>query len=259
MHDLRRMLDVRTMVIMVVVMAIAIGAPAAYVLGVRPWLERRDAARTAETSIVPVGHIWSKTTAKTDDVSVNPTQYVMSNTDKRFSCYGFKGSDRSPGHVIKVVLAFGDEKSRDWTGQQFATLAGAIKAGRIAVDVCYLLSSDAYSALAMEALAEIDYNDPGNTWSAMSKLMMVDPADLTTQKARIGAVMDVVKSISNADGKVGISESSLRTGSFLQWSRVMTSANHTEVIPAVFADGKNITAKFRLYDPDSFTVTMNGL
>jgi hypothetical protein len=251
------------LVVIVLIMAIAIGSPIAWFKVWLPYSENQSKEAISSNAIVAVDHTWDKTKISKSEVGsldINPTQYIR-HSDKTYSCFAFKGKNSNPGNTVKAVLAFGDTKSRDWLGQQSSVLAYGMKKGTISTDLCFLLTDDEYSVLATEALSEIDFNNFDNTWNAALKLAMVDSSQYTTTDQRITAVLNVVDSISNADKKVSISKYSLKNGSFVQWAKEMSDANKVEAIPAVFVNGKNKTASndFRLYDNDTFYTYIDGL
>lgn len=247
-----------------VILVLAVVLPFAWVRMIQPAIDRGridsdPKIQESKAAIVPYDHVWVKTIRdkKTvDGTNVNDTQIVIKQKSSEAgdtSCFVFhaEGKD-SPKHEIKVTGAFGDSKTRDFFNAQQYVLEKGMKSGKIKVEVCMLLTSDEYSALATEALGEIDYNNQKNTWRGLMSLLRVDSDGLKTGDARVGAVMNVVNSIPNVDGKVKIRKESIKNGSFLQWARIMTNDNSVEKIPALWIDDKNYSnnEKYKITNPD---------
>jgi hypothetical protein len=252
------------MIVAILVILAAVAAPIAWFLVWVPYRDDRNAQDIKNNTIVSIAHTWDKTkrsSTKVGLLNVNTTQYIRHSKDADYSCFAFKGKNSDPDNVVKAVLAFGDTKSRDWLGQQSSVLSYAMKKGTVGTDLCFLLTDDEYSVLATEALSEIDYNNPDNTWAAAVKLSLVDTSSLTTTDERVSSIMKTVDSISGVDDKVNISAASIKNGSFVQWARVMSDANTVEALPAVYVNGVNKTSSddFSLYDSATFYTYLDNL
>lgn len=248
-------------IVAALVIIVAIAAPTLWVKVVQPAMDKQKIAELAghsNAAIVPYKHSWSKVNLDKDKVgnlSVNPDQWVLKNSEAdwaKSSCFTFHAAGVDGKHVAKTTIAFGDSKSRDFFDSQASVFEDAMRNGKIDLQVCMLLTDDEYSALAMETLGEIDYNDSSNTWQAIKNLLKVDTTEMADSSARMDAALSAVKSIVDYDKKVSISADSLKNGSFLQWSKVMTDAEKVEKIPAFWLDGENLSSqdKFKLSNPD---------
>lgn len=257
-------------VVAAVVIVAAIALPALWVKVVQPAMDKQKVAELtgySNAAIVPYKHTWAKVDLdkdKVDNLSVNPDQWLLKNSEAgwaKSSCFTFHADGVDGKHVAKTTIAFGDSKSRDFFDSQASVFEDAMRNGKIDLQVCMLLTDDEYSALAMETLGEIDYNDPSNTWQAIKNLLKVDVAEMTGSSVRMDAALSAVKGIVNYDKKVSISEDSLKNGSFLQWSKVMTDAEKVEKIPAFWLDGENLSSqdKFKLSNPDVMHERLDAL
>ena len=248
----------------VLIILLAVAAPFVWVKGIQPAIDRSridsdPKIKESKAAIIPYDHVWVKTPLNTktvDGTDVNENQMVIKQKSKEAgdtTCLVFhaEGKD-APTHTVKVTGAFGDPKTRDFFNAQQYVLEQGMKSGKIKVEVCLLLTEDEYSALATEALGEIDYNNQKNSWRAIMSLLRVDADGLKTGDARVGAVMNVVNSIPDVDGKVKIRKESIKNGSFLQWARLMTNENSVEKIPALWIDDKNYSSneKYKITNPD---------
>lgn len=248
-------------IVAAVVIVAAIALPVLWVKVVQPAMDKQKVAELigySNAAIVPYKHTWAKVDLDKDKVgelSVNPDQWLLKNSETgwaKSSCFTFHAAGVDGKHVAKTTIAFGDSKSRDFFDSQASVFEDAMRNGKIDLQVCMLLTDDEYSALAMETLGEVDYNDPSNTWKAIKNLLKVDVTEMAGSSARMDAALSAVKGIVNYDKKVSISEDSLKNGSFLQWSKVMTDAEKVEKIPAFWLDGENLSSqdKFKLSNPD---------
>ena len=253
-----------------VVIVAAIALPVLWVKVVQPAMDKQKVAELtgySNAAIVPYKHTWAKVDLDKDKVgnlSVNPDQWLLKNSEAdwaKSSCFTFHAAGVDGKHVAKTTIAFGDSKSRDFFDSQASVFEDAMRNGKIDLQVCMLLTDDEYSALAMETLGEVDYNDPSNTWQAIKNLLKVDVTEMTSSSARMDAALSAVKGIVNYDKKVSISEDSLKNGSFLQWSKVMTDAEKVEKIPAFWLDGENLSSqdKFKLSNPDVMHERLDAL
>lgn len=252
------------------VIVAAVAVPALWVEAVKPAMDKRKLEGMtgySNAAIVPYKHVWSKVKLdkdKVDDLSVNPDQWLLKNSGdewSRSSCFAFHAKGKTGKHLAKTTIAFGDPKSRDFFDSQASVFEDAMRAGKINLQVCMLLTEDEYSALAMEALGEVDYNDQGNTWQAIKNLLKVDVTEMKDGNARVDAALAAVKDIVGYDRKVDVSADSLKNGSFLQWSKVMTDSEKVEKIPAFWLDGKNLSdqEKFKLSNPDVMHERLDSL
>ena len=141
---------------------------------------------------------------------------------------------------------------------QADVLESAIRDKNSSVEVCTLLTGDEYSALAIEALGEVDYNNSANSWRAVRNLLKVDSTSLKTSDSRVSAVLNAVQTIPNVDQKVTISAKSIKNGSFIQWGRLMSDSSNVKKIPALFIDGKNLSGQ-HLNNPNMLMKQVNGL
>lgn len=255
----------KRLIAIIVIFAVAILAPALWVYKFQYVFERKPLSSVNEsTPIVMYDHTWDKTrldSEAVDGLKVNTTQYIMHYKDSSKSCFTFKAKGKDPKHTLKISLSIGEEKSRDLLNAQASAFAYGMRKGTLAVQVCPLLNNDEYSALATEALSEVDWNNPENTWSALIKLSVVDTASFTSTNARIKSILNTVGTISDVAKKTSIQEASLKNGSFMQNARKVSNENTAEAIPALWMDGRNITngSAFRLYDYKSFYDYLNTL
>ena len=284
------------LIVIILVFALAIGGPITWLRVIRPAMSRGAEENIASSSVVMYDHTWEQNAldeSVTDSLNVNENQWVLSYTSagdadgsknilddndtiERSSstrCLVFRGArdDAStdgnvPKHHARAVLSFGDEKSRNFIMEQSETLAYGMKKGVMSMEFCFLLNSDEYSAIALEALGEIDYNDPSFTWDAITRLAQVDTSELEDTDDMVSAVLNVVSKLEEEGLQVdksesSISEKSLKTGSFIQWARIMTNENTVEVIPAFFMDGENLsnTETFKMYNPDAMYEKIQSL
>lgn len=257
-------------IVAAVIIVAAIALPALWVKVVQPAMDKQKVAELtgySNAAIIPYKHTWAKVDLdkdKVDNLSVNPDQWLLKNSEAdwaKSSCFTFHAAGVDGKHVAKTTIAFGDSKSRDFFDSQASVFEDAMRNGKIDLQVCMLLTDDEYSALAMETLGEVDYNDPSNTWQAIKNLLKVDVTEMTGSSARMAAALSAVKGIVNYDKKVSISEDSLKNGSFLQWSKVMTDAEKVEKIPAFWLDGENLSSqdKFKLSNPDVMHERLDAL
>lgn len=257
-------------VVSLLILAVAVVLPFAWFNMIQPAIDRHNintdpAIRRSNAAIVPYDHVWVKTPLDTKEVdaNVNDNQLLIKQKDDaagNTSCLVFHAEGQDPKHEMKATIAFDDSKSRDFFIAQAPVMEQAMRSGKVKVQVCALLTDNEYSALALEALGEVDYNNPRNTWTALNGLLKVDVSGLKTGTQRVNAIMNVVNSLPNAGSKVAISKESLVNGSFLQWSRVMSNANQVEKIPALWLDKDNLSSldKFRINNPDElFNKIMN--
>lgn len=252
------------------VIVAAVAVPALWVEVVKPAMDKRkveDLTGYSNATILPYKHVWSKVELdkdKVDDLDVNPNQWLLKNSGDEWSkssCFTFHADGKTGKHLAKTTIAFGDPKSRDFFDSQASVFEDAMRNGKINLQVCMLLTDDEYSALAMETLGEVDFNDPTNTWQAVKNLLKVDVSEMKDGDARVDAALSAVEDIMGYDRKVDISADSLKNGSFLQWSRVMTDAEKVEKIPAFWLDGKNLSdqEKFKLTNPDVMHERLDSL
>lgn len=251
-------------IIIAVILCIAVAVPFAYMYWIRPATEKTQLTGVDNTlSIVTYDHTWDKTTLSGElaDQKINTTQYILHYDDSDRVCYAFHAEDKNPVNTLKISMVIGEEKSRNLIQAQASAFAYGMREGKIAVEVCPLINDDEYSVLASEALGEVDYNDPSNTWSALVKLTMVDTSELTTTDERVESILNTLSTISGVSKKVTIQKESILNGSFMQNARQMSNENTAEAIPALWMNGENITngSAFRLYDYQSFYEYLNTL
>ena len=259
-------------VVAAVIIIIAMIIPALWVEIIKPSMDKKQLEQqTSESTaaIVPYAHKWEQVkldTSKTGKLAVNMKQWLLANTaavdGTQTSCMVFHAKDRpETGHMAKVTLAFGDSKSRDFMNAQASTFETAMRQGKIDLQVCMLLTNDEYSAFALETLGEVDFNDYTNTWEALKNLLKVDETSFTNADSRIKAALNAINDITDVDKKVSISSDSIKNGSFIQWSKVMTDANTVEKIPAFWLDGVNLSNqdKFNMDNPDAMWTKLNAL
>lgn len=247
------------LIIFTVVLVIALAAIPAWFLKIRYAVEApRSAVRY---SVERYAHSWEKTAlpGKMKDYKVNTDQYVQKDSNGRnMYCIGFKPGDmngsKAPAaaHTMKAVLAFGDAKSRNFIMQDMAPIKMGIKSGYINMEFCFVQTDNEYSVLAVEALAESDYNDPSRTWDVINNLMLTPASDLNSRDARIAAIMAVLSKIgvSNEKGKTPINKESIEQGSFYLFGYMMSETQRADYIPALFVDGKVKNADLSIYNPD---------
>lgn len=239
---------------------------------IKPKMVASRTDRQSNVKIVSYDHSWDKTRLDSkvvDGLNVNTNQYVLHYKDNSMrdglsssQCFVFKGEGVDPKHTVKVVLSPGDSKSANFVTSQWSTLHSSMQSGKTSVQVCVLLNQDEYSAVAIEALGEIDYNDKTKTWEAIQSLVAVDPSDFKTYDEKTASVLRTVTDLGvGVSDKSRISTSSLKNGSFMQWSRMMTNDNKVEKIPALWVDGGNLSSvdTFRMYDPNALSDKLNNL
>lgn len=266
--------------VIIPIFIIAIGGPFAWVFWIHPAMEAQHADDVASTTVVPYDHSWSSGKADSsllDGLDVNSNQYTIKykanaiSDDKSVgrsastSCMVFKGKDMNPKHHVKIVIAYGDDKSRNLLSEQASQFSYAMKNGTISTEVCFLLTDSEYSALATEALAEIDYNDPTFTWQAMQSLSQVDVTEFKSTSDMSKFILKVVDNLKKdgfkENAKSTISEKSLKTGSFIQWARIMTNKSAVPTVPVFYLDGDNLsdTTVFKMYNPDAMYKKLESL
>lgn len=243
---------------------------------VRPRIILRNlsskATSQSSTKIVSYDHSWDSTKLDrkaVDGLDVNTTQYLIHYKDKgmtdkqsKSSCMVFRGEGRNPKHSVKVVISPGDSKSANFLTSQGDVLKKHMQSGDISTEVCLLLNEDEYSAVAAEAIGEIDYNDKDKTWDAIHALTAVDPTEFKTYDEKAASVLRTVTNLGvGVHDDSRISTSSLKNGSFMQWSRMMTNENKVEKIPALWVDHENLSSgdTFRMYDADALDSRLNAL
>lgn len=250
------------------IIAASIILPFGYVKIVKPTIDRNiiasritNSRRNKNVPITTTEHSWdivnlSRSQAKKLP-NVNIKQLVLHNKASQSQCLVFKASNNVK-HSVKTVIAFGDSKSRDMFNMQADILESAMRDKNSSVEVCTLLTDDEYSALAIEALGEVDYNNPANSWRAVRNLLKVDSTSLKTSDSRVSAVLNAVQTIPNVDQKVTISAKSVKNGSFIQWGRLMSDNNNVKKIPALFINGKNLSGQ-HLNNPNMLLKNINNL
>lgn len=238
----------------VVLFSLAIASPFIWNAAKNAYAERNKPVKAS--SVVTAAHTWDAAKldkGKVQGLDVNETQYFAHYSNKDYDCFTFVGKGKDPSHTVKITGVFGDSKTRDLITAQYANLDYELKIGRVAVEFCPLLSSDEFSVLATEALAEVDYNNEANTWTMLKVLALTDTTNLNDSDKRIAAITDAVSTIKGADDKVQISDYSLRNGSFVQWAKTMSDQNTVEAIPALYVDGEvqNDSHAFNIYNGDT--------
>jgi hypothetical protein len=267
------------LIVIALIFVLAIGGPVSWFKLVLPSIQESQANKIGTSKIVTYDHSWKsgKLNKKlVDDLDVNENQYSIkyanlpSNDDigrsSSTNCFVFKGSGSNPAHHAKVVLSLGDDKSRNFLDEQASTLSYAMKKGTLSTEVCLLLTSSEYSALATEALGEIDYNDPSFTWVAIKDLIDVDTSTFGNSDDMVKSILNTVDTLKNDGMKTdskesSITKNSIKAGSFIQWARIMTNKNSVEVMPAFYLDNENLSdvGKFNLYDPDVMYKRLDSL
>ena len=243
---------------------------------VRPRIILRNLSNKAisqsSTKIVSYDHSWDGTKLDreaVDGLDVNTTQYLIHYKDKgmtdkqsKSSCMVFRGEGKNPKHSVKVVISPGDSKSANFLTSQGDVLKKHMQSGDISTEVCLLLNEDEYSAVADEAIGEIDYNDKDKTWDAIHALTAVDPTEFKMYDEKAASVLRTVTNLGvGVHDDSRISTSSLKNGSFMQWSRMMTNENKVEKIPALWVDHDNLSSgdTFRMYDADALDSRLSAL
>lgn len=264
-----RLLAVWQKVTIGVIIVASILLPFGYVKVVKPIIDKNiitsriiNSRKNKNIPITTVKHSWdivkldNKMAKKLPNVNIK--QLVLHNKGNQSQCLVFKTANSNVKHSIKTVIAFGDSKSRDMFNIQADILESAMRDKNSSVEVCTLLTGDEYSALAIEALGEVDYNNPANSWRAVRNLLKVDSTSLKTSDSRVSAVLNAVQTIPNVDQKVTISAKSVKNGSFIQWGRLMSDNNNVKKIPALFIDGKNLSGQ-HLNNPNMLLKNINNL
>lgn len=263
-----RLLAVWQKTIIGLIITASVLLPFGYVKIVKPTIDRNiiasritNSRRNKSVPITTTEHSWDIVNLNRSQAkklpNVNIKQLVLHNKASQSQCLVFKASNNIK-HTIKTVIAFGDSKSRDMFNMQADVLESAIRDKNSSVEVCTLLTNDEYSALAIEALGEVDYNNPANSWRAVRNLLKVDSTSLKTSDSRVSAVLNAVQTIPNVDQKVTISAKSIKNGSFIQWGRLMSDSSNVKKIPALFIDGKNLSGQ-HLNNPNMLMKQVNGL
>lgn len=251
-----------------VIIVASVLLPFGYVKIVKPIIDKNiitsritNSRKNKNIPITTINHSWdivkldNKMAKKLPNVNIK--QLVLHNKDNQSQCLTFKAGNNVK-HTIKTVIAFGDSKSRDMFNMQADVLESAIRDKNSSVEVCTLLTNDEYSALAIEALGEVDYNNPANSWRAVRNLLKVDSTSLKTSDSRVSAVLNAVQTIPNVDQKVTISAKSVKNGSFIQWGRLMSDSSNVKKIPTLFIDGKNLSGQ-HLNNPNMLLKYVNNL
>lgn len=263
-----RLLAVWQKTIIGLIVTASVLLPFGYVKIVKPTIDRNiiaskitNSRRNKSVPITTTEHSWDTVNLNRSQAkklpNVNIKQLVLHNKASQSQCLVFKASNNVK-HTIKTVIAFGDSKSRDMFNMQADVLESAMKDKNSSVEVCTLLTGDEYSALAIEALGEVDYNNPANSWRAVRNLLKVDSTSLKTSDSRVSAVLNAVQTIPNIDQKVTISAKSIKNGSFIQWGRLMSDSSNVKKIPALFIDGKNLSGQ-HLNNPNMLLKYVNNL
>lgn len=191
---------------------------------------------------------------------VNRTQYVQQdNNGKNQYCFKFIPTAKNgnipsaPAHTMRAVLAFGDTKSRNFTMQNMPQLSMGVRSAYMNMEFCFLQTQNEYSVLAVEALAEVDYNVPSKTWDAISELMAQNTAGLKTREQRLSLIMSVLSKlgVTKINGKPEISEKSISNGSFYQFGYMMSEIQRAAYVPAIIVDSTVKNSDLAIYDPDS--------
>lgn len=263
-----RLLTVWQKTIIGLIITASVLLPFGYVKIVKPAIDRNiiasritNSRRNKNVPITTTEHSWDIVNLNRSQAkklpNVNIKQLVLHNKVSQSQCLVFKAGNNVK-HTIKTVIAFGDSKSRDMFNMQADVLESAMKDKNSSVEVCTLLTGDEYSALAIEALGEVDYNNPANSWRAVRNLLKVDSTSLKTSDSRVSAVLNAVQTIPNIDQKVTISAKSIKNGSFIQWGRLMSDSSNVKKIPALFIDGKNLSGQ-HLNNPNMLLKNINSL
>lgn len=263
-----RLLAVWQKTIIGLIITASVLLPFGYVKIVKPTIDRNiiasritNSMRNKSVHITTTEHSWDIVNLNRSQAkklpNVNIKQLVLHNKASQSQCLVFKASNNIK-HTIKTVIAFGDSKSRDMFNMQADVLESAMKDKNSSIEVCTLLTGDEYSALAIEALGEVDYNNSANSWRAVRNLLKVDSTSLKTSDSRVNAVLNAVQTIPNVDQKVTISAKSIKNGSFIQWGRLMSDNNSVKKIPTLFIDGKNLSGQ-HLNNPNMLLKNINNL
>lgn len=264
-----RLLAIYQKILIGLIIVASVLLPFGYVKIVKPIIDKNiitsritNSRKNKNIPITTINHSWdivkldNKMAKKLPNVNIR--QLVLHNKDNQSQCLTFKSVNSSVKHTIKTVIAFGDSKSRDMFNMQADSLEYAMKDKNSSVEVCTLLTNDEYSALAIEALGEVDYNNPANSWRAVRNLLKVDSTGLKNSDSRVSAVLNAVQTIPNVDQKVTISAKSVKNGSFIQWGRLMSDSSNVKKIPALFVDGKNLSGQ-HLNNPNMLLKNINNL
>lgn len=207
-------------------------------------------------SLVRTEGTWKqeKVSKKLSEYSINKKQYVLKDSNgKTEPCISFTGDGASPKHELKSILSFGDTKSRNYLLQQYPVIRMGVKSGYIKATFCFLQTSNEYSVLAVEALAESDFNNPSKTWDVLYDLMLTDTSSLNTTDKRANAIISVLQKDGTAKvtGKPQITEQSLRNGTFYQWGYSMSESQRADYVPAVMVDSNVLNESVSIYNPDA--------
>lgn len=251
-------------IVICIILCIAVAAPFAWMYWLRPLVDRHPLSAVDDNvPIVMYDHTWDKTqlSGELSGSRVNTTQYILHYKDDAHACYAFHAEGKDPVNTLRITMVIGEEKSRNLLQAQASAFAYGMREGRIGVEVCPLISDDEYSVLASEALGEVDWNEPGNTWNALIKLTMVDTSELTTTDERVDSILKTLGTIPNVSKNATIQRASLLNGSFMQNARQMSNEHTSKVVPALWMNNVNISdgTAFRLYDYKSFYDYLNTL
>lgn len=251
-------------IVICIILCIAVAAPFVWMYWLRPLVDRHPLSAVDDNvPIVMYDHTWDKTqlSGELSGSKVNTTQYILHYKDDAHKCYAFHAKDKDPVNTLRITMVIGEEKSRNLLQAQASAFAYGMREGRIGVEVCPLISDDEYSVLAAEALGEVDWNEPSNTWNALVKLTMVDTSELTTTDERVDSILKTLGTIPNVSRNATIQKASLLNGSFMQNARQMSNENTSSVVPALWMNNVNISngTAFRLYDYKSFYDYLNTL
>jgi hypothetical protein len=241
-------------IIIISLIVIGIGSIALWFGVIRPYVEKPQTS--VKYSLVRSGGTWKQVSlsSKLSQYSVNKKQYVLQGSDgKTQECISFTGKGAYPQHEFTSVLSFGDAKSRNYILQQYPVIRMGVKSGYIKANFCFLQTTNEFSVLAVEALAESDFNDPSKTWDVLYDLMLTDTSSLKTTDERANAIIAVLSKDGTAkvSGKPQITEQSLRNGTFYQWGYSMSESQRVDAMPAVMVDSKVLNSKVGIFDPDA--------
>jgi hypothetical protein len=241
-------------IIIISLLVVGIGSIALWFGAIRPYIEKPQTS--VKYSLVRSDGTWKQVplSSKLSQYSVNRKQYVLQDSNgKMQECISFTGKGASPKHEFKSVLSFGDAKSRNYVLQQYPVIRMGVKSGYIKADFCFLQTDNEFSVLAVEALAESDFNDNSKTWDVLYDLMLTDTSSLKTTDERANAIITVLSKDGTAKvaGKPQITEQSLRNGTFYQWGYSMSESQRVDAMPAVMVDSKVLNSKVGVFDPDA--------
>lgn len=258
----------KAIIAVIVVTVVVCASISAWFLWFRDYVGRPHTQAVYTMQRTP--HTWVETPlkGKMKAFNVNKNQFIQQNEQgKNEYCFKFVPGAKNgavptpPKHTMKAILAFGDAKSRNFLMQNDSQIAMAVKSAYMNVEFCMLQTTNEYSVLAVEALAEVDYNRPDATFEVLKALMYQNTSELKTRDARLQLILEVLRrlGVTKTNGKPEISETSIKNGSFYQFGYMMSEIQRAQYVPAILVDGQAKNRDLSIYNPDDMWKYMKAL